>query len=75
MGEFIWATHTVFHMIASRELSCSGRVYLPRFIAAIVADYCMSEGCITSVAAEVIMRWSHEALEHLNCLFALLKVQ
>lgn len=27
----------------------------------------MSEGCITGLVAEVIMRWSHEALEHLNC--------
>jgi len=26
----------------------------------------MSEGCIAGVVAEVIMRWSHEALGHLN---------
>lgn len=68
MGRFIWTGHTVFYVIARRELSCSGRVYLLQFIAAIVADYSTSEGCITGVVAEVIMRWSHEALEHLNCL-------
>ena len=68
MGGLIWTGHTVFYVIVRRELSCSGRAYLLRFIAAIMADYSMSEGCITTVVAEVIMRWSHEALEHLNCL-------
>lgn len=57
-----------FYVIARRELSCSGRVYLLQFIAAIVADYSMWEGCITRAVAEVIMKWNHEALEHLNCL-------
>lgn len=68
MGGFRQTGHTVFYVIARRELSCSGRVYLLRFIVAIVADYSMSEGCITRGVAEVIIRLSHEALEHLNCL-------
>lgn len=68
MGVLAWTGHTGFYVIARRELSCSGRIYLLRFIASIVADYRMSEGSITGVVAEVIMRWSHEAPEHLNCL-------
>lgn len=68
MGGFVWTGHNVFYVIARRELSCAGRVYLLRFMAAIVAGYSMSEGCISGVVAEVIMRWSHEALGHLNCI-------
>lgn len=57
----------VLFVTARRELLWSGGVCLPWFMAAIVADCSVSEGCITGVAAEVIMRCSHEALEHFNC--------
>lgn len=67
--------HTGLYVMARREHSCSGRIYLLSFIAAIVADYSVSEESITEVVAKVIMRWGHEPLEHLNCLICHLSVQ